>query len=184
MISIDSQRTKFNIVISDVKRCKKDIKCLTESLSLSGFQYYIILHDKDVNNDGEFKRAHYHCVLSSVKRYRVKQIINLFVDCLSTNEENIQVMECDNFIACVQYLIHKNDLDKYQYNYKDIISNDSINLIPILNELIIIDKVTTQKLFDLIFKDGLSRKEIIFSIGIGAYQHYRNTINDLLEMRK
>ena len=143
----------------------------------------MIMHDKDVNDVGETIRPHLHIVLTGLKRWRVKQLLNDLADSLDTNIENIQIEEVKNLTASVQYLIHKNDTNKYQYDWHKIETNDMDNLVPLLNETIITCSVTTQRLTDLILKEGMERLELITAIGIGSYQHYRSVINDLYEIR-
>lgn len=182
MISLESQRKEFNIVISDITRCKNRYSFLLDYLSENGITYYAIVHDSDINiTTGETIRPHLHIVTRSLKRYRVKQMLNMISEILVTNVENVQIMECDNITACIQYLIHKNNLEKYQYDAKDIITNDNDNLIPILNETIKIEAVTTDRLIEMVSR-GDTLLEIIQAIGIGSYTHYRQTIRDLLEI--
>ena len=182
MINIESRKNLYNIVISDLSRCRNNYMVLLDFLSQNGIMYYAIVHDHDINRTtGQAVNKHLHIVTRSIKRYRVKQMFNLIADCLLTNIENIQIADVDNFNACVQYLIHKNDLSKYQYSVEDIITNDCDNLIPILNETIRVEGVTTDKLIELI-KGGASTLELIKAIGIGSYTHYRQTIKDLYQI--
>ena len=81
-------------------------------LNTLGCQYLYILHDKDVNDVGELKNAHYHLIICYKDRKRAKLVLNKLSDCLKCNVTNIQIEECHNFISSVQYLIHKNNEDK------------------------------------------------------------------------
>ena len=76
MINAEAQRTKFNIVISDLSRLHSPISCLYDYFDKNGITYYSILHDKDIDNHGVLIRPHYHIVMVSNKRYRAKQVIN------------------------------------------------------------------------------------------------------------
>lgn len=183
MISLESQRTKFNIVISDLERCKNSINTIVDKLGGSGLIYYLCLHDKDKDGEGNLKRKHLHIVIESPKRLRVKQVFSLFMDICETNVENIQIQEVISIVSAVQYLLHINDVNKAQYDRKCLITNQPEQADAYLIETPKSREVTTQILFDLIFNAKLSRTELIYSIGIGAYTHYRNTINDLLEHR-
>lgn len=183
MINLNSQRREFNIVISDITRCDYHFDEFWTWLNNSGFRYYVITHDSDVNENGEPIREHMHIVLSGVKRWRVKQLVNDLCDVLYTNMENLQIEEVKNFTASVQYLIHKNDLTKHQYDYKLIKTNDYDNLVPILNETIVENKITTDKLIELIMVNNISKLELIKTLGIGTYQHFKSVINDLFALR-
>jgi len=182
MLALTSQRTSFNIVISDINRVARSRFDICDSLSKNGFTYYLIKHDKDVDNQGQLKRPHYHLVLVALKRYRVKQILNMLVDIFNTNIENIQIDENISLIASVQYLIHLNDSNKYQYSSKEIYTNNEDNLNALLLENPTTNELTTQQLIDFIFTQKMNRLELINCIGIGKYQHYRYTINDLYEI--
>lgn len=183
MISMTSQRKEFNIVISDITKCHYDLSDFYSWLDNSGFRYYLILHDKDYDSNGDLIRPHLHLVLSGIKRWRVKQLLNVLSDVLICRLENIQISEVQNLTASIQYLIHKNDSDKFQYSYESIKTNDNDNLVPILNETIKSCTITTQRLMDMILKEGINRLELINTLGIGTYQHYRPLINELYEIK-
>lgn len=184
MLSLTSQRTQFDIVISDLSRCKQSYINSLDGMSKYGFTYYAINHDKDVDSKGELKRSHLHIVLCSMKRLRVKQLLNILSDTFITNVENIQVQEVVSLCGSIQYLIHLNDLNKYQYDKSLIITNDESNLDGYLMEVPSIAKLSTEKLVALILDDKLNRVELMKSIGIGNYAHYRYVINDLYESLK
>ena len=126
-------------------------------------EYYVILHDKDINKDtGEFKKAHYHCFIgfNDYGRYtsdKVKEYYKI----LTKNIVNVKSIK-----KAVQYLIHKNDKNKYQYEIDEIITNNR------------------DKMYDLI-KD--TKKEIndILEIVIEKIQSYEyKNLNDIMEYFK
>lgn len=183
MLSLDSQRSSFNIVLSDMERCKSSVSQICDKLSSYGLIYYACLHDKDKEENGNLKRAHLHVVICSMKRLRVKQVIRYFEEIAQTNFENIQVDECISLVYCVQYLLHLNDVNKHQYDRKELLSNKSNEADALLIETPKANELTTQTLMDLIFTARVSRLELINAIGIGKYQHYRQTINDIYDCR-
>lgn len=184
MLTLDSQRSQFNVVLSDLTRCKSSIQEICDKLSSLGFMYFGCVHDKDVKENGEKKLTHCHIVLLSMKRLRVKQVINYFVDIAKTNFENVQVDEVVSTSSCIQYLIHLNDSNKYQYSREELFSNNPSQADAYLIETPKSNELTTQALFDFIFKDKLSRIELCYAIGIGKYQHYKSTIEDLYKFRE
>lgn len=183
MLSLDSQRTTFNIVISDVSRCKSSINEICDKMSSGGLIYFACLHDKDKYENGELKRPHIHIVINSMKRLRVKQVIRMFEEFATTNFENIRVEENLSLVYSVQYLLHINDVNKYQYDRKELLTNQPDTADALLIETPKTNELTTQTLMDLIFSAKLNRIELINAIGIGKYQHYRQTINDLYDLR-
>ena len=73
------------------------------------------IHDRDVNADGEPKKAHYHILLSfsSVKSFtQVKAITDLL------NQPIPQI--CNSKKGQVRYFIHLDNPEKYQYAREDI----------------------------------------------------------------
>ena len=184
MLSLDSQRSSFNIVISDLSRCKASVNEICDKLSSYGLIYYACVHDKDKDDHGNLKRCHMHIVICSMKRLRVKQVIRYFEDIAQTNFENVRVEEVLSLVYSVQYLLHINDVNKYQYTREELLTNQSDNADAMLIETPKTNELTTQTLMDLIFNANCSRVELINSIGIGKYQHYRQTINDLIDYRE
>lgn len=92
---------------------------------IRGFAY--CCHDKDVNEDGTRKDPHTHLVLWL---YNPKCINNLrgwfdrgFVD--DKGEKiNTLIQPCHDIKAAAEYLIHKNDPDKYQYPPESVVYSD------------------------------------------------------------
>lgn len=183
MLSLESQRQNFNIVISDLSRCNNSVQQICDSLSSYGFIYYAIVHDKDRIDLDTLKRTHLHIVIQSFKRLRAKQVINYLCDICSTNFENVRVDEVISLSSCVQYLLHLNDCNKYQYPRNELLTNKPDDADALLLETSVVNELTTTQLIDYIFNQKLTRLEIIGLIGIGRYQHYRATINDLIELR-
>lgn len=74
------------------------------------------LHDQDVTDEGELKKAHIHWVgrgdprtLSAVSKF------------LGLKENEIELGK--NFKALVQYLIHLNNPEKAQYSVENVVTN-------------------------------------------------------------
>ena len=55
MLSLDSQRTNFNIVVSDLSRCSNSVFVICDKLSSMGYTYFACIHDKDKKEDGSLK---------------------------------------------------------------------------------------------------------------------------------
>lgn len=77
-----------------------------------------ILHDKDTDENGVLKKPHIHWVGRATPRY-----LSVVANFLGLPENNIEVVK--NFDNTVCYLIHLNDIDKYQYSPDDVESNFS-----------------------------------------------------------
>lgn len=80
-------------------------------------QYAYILHDKDINEDGEIKKEHIHVVIKFDNARDLKSVAKE----LNIEENLISFM--NSFKYAVRYLIHKDQQDKAQYNYEQITTN-------------------------------------------------------------
>lgn len=85
------------------------------------------LHDKDINADGEPKKAHWHILLmfSSVKSY--EQVLEL------CQELNCPIpKQVHNTKSLVRYMAHLDNPEKYQYNQAEIVSHGGVDVADLL----------------------------------------------------
>lgn len=73
------------------------------------------LHDKDVNEDGEKKKLHWHVIVQFDSMKSFKQIDEI---ARAMHAPVPQVV--DSPIGLIQYFVHKNNPEKYQYSRSDI----------------------------------------------------------------
>ena len=85
------------------------------------------LHDKDINANGEYKKAHYHILLlfGGVKSY--EQVVE-FVKPLNCPIPT----RCHNAKALVRYMAHLDNPDKAQYKVTDIKSHGGVDIAELL----------------------------------------------------
>lgn len=86
------------------------------------------LHDKDMNPDGEPKKAHFHAVLCfpSVKTF--EQVCEVIAPL------NCPIPQpCNSLKGSVQYFTHKNNPEKYQYSASDIVCGGGLDLSSVLS---------------------------------------------------
>ena len=76
-----------------------------------------ILHDRDTENTGELKKAHYHVYGARSSPVLLSTIANAFS--FPVND----IRPVFDWNAAIQYATHVNDPDKYLYRPSDIISN-------------------------------------------------------------
>ena len=82
--------------------------------NLCPIKYAIILHDKDVNECNELKKAHYHIYMFFDKRRDVNVIAKAF------NLTDAQVQKCNNMPYAIKYLVHTHSnyrLKIYKYEF-------------------------------------------------------------------
>lgn len=75
-----------------------------------------ILHDKDTDDNGELKKPHIHWVGRATPR-----TLSVVSNFLGFPENDIEIVK--NFDNMVMYLIHLNDIDKFQYSSDDVETN-------------------------------------------------------------
>lgn len=75
-----------------------------------------ILHDKDTDENGVLKKPHIHWVCRATPR-----CLSVVSNFLGLPENDIEVVK--NFDNMVMYLIHLNDIDKFQYSPDDVETN-------------------------------------------------------------
>lgn len=79
------------------------------------YDYASILHDKDVDEDGVIKKEHYHVVVNFGSNARWNTAV---ADELGLELNYIQ--ECRSIDRSLEYLIHFNEPDKYQYDLEEV----------------------------------------------------------------
>lgn len=122
----------FIVVVNDYEKTPRleYLRGLCSTIVNSNIGRYVfaIVHDKDSLKDNEPKRAHLHAFIDTIGKYTRRQFLSLFCEILELNLEQVSVDITHNPYLQVQYLIHKNDSDKYQYNVDDIFTNNNEEL--------------------------------------------------------
>ena len=85
-----------------------------ELLKTNAFSSAGILHDKDLDDNGNVKKPHYHFVLKFQNARSRKAV----ADDLSVAENYFEPSH--NFNSSLLYLVHRNSPDKYQYSIDDV----------------------------------------------------------------
>lgn len=93
-----------------------DCETLLSTIRSKFIDWAYILHDKDVDEKGELKKSHIHWVGRATPR-----CLSVVSNFLGLPENDIEVVK--NFDNMVMYLIHLNDIDKFQYSPDDVESN-------------------------------------------------------------
>lgn len=156
----------------------KEIFCFNEfCLGLVG-DYYYIVHDKDVNADGEKMTRHLHYVIESKNRKLLSTWLNNITDALKLdNSIGIEIEHTDRFIGSVQYLTHQNYKEKYQYDKTLIKTNVSDEQ---LSNILEMDRKGLDIDYLLyIVQTSRNLIDVMTAIGLNYYHIYRATINDI-----
>ena len=78
------------------------------------YRAVVILHDKDVDDNGEIKKPHYHAIISFKNARTINSLSN------ELGLESYFIQPISNLKSSFLYLIHKNAPDKYQYDFDSL----------------------------------------------------------------
>lgn len=160
---LKQQTRNVRCIVSYPFTAKLDDVC--DRFQKDGYTYAMIVHDKDFKGNGELKKKHVHIVLYALKRHELAFYIRYLAHVFNKGTTDaIEVLPSMSQELDIQYLIHKNDVDKFQYDEKNIRTNiDSVNLRRILDAEV--DSTTT--VYDVlhIVQTSANRTEVILRLG-------------------
>ena len=78
------------------------------------------IHDKDVEEDGSIKKAHYHLLLAYSSATTLNNIRGWFKVCGLPESDLHSVRVCASGVGYYRYLTHKDNPEKAQYDVNDI----------------------------------------------------------------
>jgi len=178
-----AKSNQFHLVIEEYDKLndkhitESDIKDYLESNESIVF-YCFILHDSDTKDDGTLVRKHYHIVVQLNNSYSKSTLVNDIVAKLFVNRAIVSSRKIKDFVLSVQYLIHKNDKDKYQYAIFDIWTNDTNEEFKILYESVSSYEIDIDYLITLVNKSS-DLSSIYKELGLKKARTYRGIIMDL-----
>lgn len=82
-----------------------------------------ILHDKDIDDDGNFKKAHYHFIIKFDNTATDGTVLKILPD---LNTCYIRYVKSEK--GAMRYLIHADNPEKHQYNSDDLVGNKYLAL--------------------------------------------------------
>lgn len=88
------------------------LKCLLIHYSKDIKRWAFATHDKDVKSDGTLKVAHTHVYLEFYNKKSLLQVREL----LKADNQNVLAQVSNNRVGSLQYLIHRNAPEKFQYD--------------------------------------------------------------------
>ena len=87
-----------------------------------------IIHDKDKLDNGEPKTTHCHIVIETYEKLTQLGALKEFSNALGISKDLISVDGSNNEFLLIQYLTHKNQPTKTQYDYDQIITSNKEEL--------------------------------------------------------
>lgn len=186
-MALSDRTKKFAIVITlkgidygELLEIGHKLECVLNAWNSPRWAF--ILHDMDINEYGEKKTPHYHLYMETEKVTRVSTIINQLAKRLELDTLAISCDKCNSTEGAIQYLIHLNDKDKYQYGLEEVKSNIEIDELSL-----IMSRPSHTFNADYILyeweQSDYNLRVFINAIGIERYRLYRNTIRDLIGLR-
>lgn len=153
---------------------------LLQDILLSKYNSFIatIIHDKDLLENKEVKHTHAHVFIQTNAKLTCKQELLQLVELLQINANRIQIQGTNNQYLQIQYLVHKNDLGKYQYPFTDIRTNNQDLLIKLFDK----EYRTPEQIAQDRERDILESKtftELIKKQGLEFANKYRNSFNQI-----
>lgn len=158
--------------------------------SVDTVTYAFIMHDLDVVEKDRFdadgsllarkgspKTPHFHCWIECKSSRRLGTYISKLAQAMDFDPQLISCEKAVSMEGSIQYMIHKNDPDKHQYNIGEILTNiekDELYLI--------MDRPAVAFSVDFIMNAWASARDIpefVKTIGLERFNTYFKTINYL-----
>ena len=99
------------------------LKALLMNYSKEIKRWAFAIHDKDVKSDGTLKGAHTHVYIEFYNKKSLLQVREL----LKADNQNVLAQVSNNRVGSLQYLIHRNAPEKFQYE-PDIVTCSPISI--------------------------------------------------------
>lgn len=171
----------WSLTINEQAKCFNELQnILNEELkNNANIEYSYIKH----NADDDDKNIHYHLVIyykGSVKRFTTMQ--NTF------EGAHIEQTNAQRYKRCIQYLIHKNNPEKQQYDCSEVFSNiETSELADILTgDGYDFELFNSEKVFDYMNEIYLQNHELNMTLfvnrfGLDAISRYYFMLKDMIK---
>lgn len=113
---LEKTKKVFEIVTDCDKISIEKLKNALNNNAIKDWAY--IIHDKDIDKDGNIVRPHYHIAVRLKNPRKLKHICQWF-----GIASNFIEFGKGSYSDLLKYLIHENAPEKYQYSVKDVVSN-------------------------------------------------------------
>lgn len=148
---------------------------------LNSYQYAFILHDKDIDDNGNLKKEHYHLVML----FQKKVSINVIAKLCNVNVNLVQVK--DSFIKSVRYLTHLDHPNKHFYEVDLIESN--FDYLKFFDEnILLLDSDIIDNIINYIYSYDVNLKQLLSYVlsnnYLSVYRKYYNIIKDVLYFKR
>jgi len=149
-------------------------------------EWAYILHDKDTNEDGTLKEPHWHIEMRLTRGRRLSDIASWF----GLPVKYIQTSKSGKFEPMLQYLIHENAPEKYQYKEEEVTANfDYLERMKIIRKELAKKEVQKAKenrineILEMIRNGTIRDYNINDFVSIREYDKYKGHIRNAFEYR-
>ena len=178
----NSKNNAFGLVIDPQKESANPYHELAQiqATLLSHREFFVatIIHDKDRDINNYPKTTHLHAYVEMNSKYTKKQLLEHFSRLLSIDPIRISITVDNNGYLLVQYLTHKNDQTKAQYDFESIKSNNESLLALKYNQSYTSPEERKERL-EMDLKEATTLLEFINLQGIETANKYRATFNQV-----
>lgn len=169
--------------IAVVIQCQKEKEVLArlskEAPSLFGLgRYAYILHDKDLNEQGDLKGPHIHIVLCADVGKSSANWIEHFSDGLKVEKSAVSVQMQGSEKKCIRYLLHLDDGAKHQYDRSEVVTNMDATCKKWWDAPSGFVTNPTFEQLEEAYKQG--KRALYNLVGMTGYNKAKNTIEDII----
>lgn len=155
----------------------KIVSCISERKSVR--VYAIILHDKDIDAEGNAKKPHYHAYLSFGSTNVAFQNVAAWFDTGENSVERIKAKGKNSRYDYLVYQLHTKQPNKYQYQISDITANFDVSEYLRKHE----QEINLDTILDQIENGTITRLNYTDYIDIRTYATHKQKIDRAFEYR-
>lgn len=170
-MNLKSKSQYFCIVVNE--KTPNELEVLQERLyDCAIYNFYAsIIHDKDTLSNGNLKTKHLHLFCEKPSKIALETALNEFCNYFDLNKEQVSIEGTNNNFLYVQYLTHKNDQSKHQYDLKDIKTNNEAELLARYSNTYKTPPTEAEIIYHL--KNDTTLGELIENIGLDNSKKYK-----------
>ena len=133
------------------------------------------IHDQDTHEDGTPKVIHLHIEIETFEKYTNLTFLKDFCNTLGVDKGLVSLNGSNNLFLLVQYLRHKNDPKKHQYEDSAIITSNR----ELYENLYNADYESKADILKRALKTSQTLDDFIEVLGVEDANKYRNLFKDL-----
>lgn len=178
-MNLKSKSKFFCIVINE--KAPNELEAISESIqAFNIFTFYaLIIHDKDTDSNGNLKTRHLHIYGEKVSQIALETLLNELCDCLGVEKSQVSIDKTSNNFLYLQYLTHKNDQNKHQYDIAEVVTNNEAEFLSRYNQTYR-EKLTEEEITNHLRHD-MTLTDLIQNIGLDNTKRFLTIYN---QMRK